>query len=148
MAEVIYEKKYPTKEVEFPVEPVEEKPLTDEQRKDAEQFLQELETSLVRVLLPQRQKGAESFIKAAIGVSELYQLDLRLTRHDSHISATLSFDDGGGMSALQPLLAMGDDFAFFSKIHGRDHTISVDYFTHAVYRHGHLIAPIEWDFDE
>lgn len=148
MTEVLYEKKYPRKEVDYPAEPIEKKPLTEEQKKEFNRFLEELETSVVLVLLPHRQEGANRFIKAAIGVSKLYELDLRLTRHDSHISATISFDDGGCMSALKPLLAMGDDFAFFSTVNDRDHTISIDYFTHAVYRHEHLIAPIEWDFDE
>ena len=110
--------------------------------------MQDLETSTVLVLLPPRQLGAEKFIKTAIGVSELYHLDLKLTRHSSHICATLSFDDGGGMTALKPLLALGDDYAFFTNIYGKHNTISIDYYTHAVYRHDRLLAPVEWDFTE
>lgn len=146
MEKIIYERHYPKEELPG-FDPPETNELTEEEHKAAAEFFRELELSRVRVLLPERALGAVYFKKAAIGVSELYELDLKLVERDSHISATLSFDCGGSMSALHPLLALGDDYSFFKDIFDRDITICVDYYTHAEFRKGRKKAPLSWSFE-
>lgn len=98
------------------------------------------------ILLPERMQGSETFIKLAIEASELYELDTRITRKDDSIEVTYSFDCGGDMAFLIPVFRMADSISFFTGIYGFEITISLDYYTHAVYLREKLIHP--QDFSE
>ncbi len=126
--EVIYEKKYPR--LDLPeVEDDRERHLPD-----AETFRKRLLENRVLVPLPQRRKSAQEFICTAIEVSQQYEFDTKIERHDSHIAVTYSFDCGGGIGGMGKLLGMADELSFFKDILGADITIGLDYYTHAVIR--------------
>ncbi len=142
-AEIIYEKKYPhidpeeerkQLEIELANKPREPIPSVDG-------VYEKIMTDTAYILIPERIKGSEEFIKMAIEVSRLYELDTRIARHDSHISVTYSFNCCGGMRDIRCVFGMADEFAFFKDIYGFDFTISMDYYTHAVISRGRIIAP-------
>ena len=91
--------------------------------------------------MPERIKVCEDFIRAAIGVSELYELDTKIERHFDHISVDYSFNCCGGLRDINRVIGMADQSSFFKDIFGWDITISLDFFTHAVVRNGRVVAP-------
>ena len=97
--EIIYEKKYPRidsmeemKQIEMEMadEPEEPTPSFDE-------IMQKIQENTTYVLMPERIKASEDFIRAAIEVSELYELDTKIERHFDHISVDYSFNCCGGL---------------------------------------------------
>ena len=141
--EIIYEKKYPRidpmeemKQIEMEMadEPEEPTPSFDE-------IMQKIQENTTYVLMPERIKASEDFIRAAIEVSELYELDTKIERHFDHISVDYSFNCCGGLRDINKFIGMADQSSFFKDILGWDITISLDFFTHAVVRNGRVVAP-------
>ena len=141
--EVIYEKNYPRvdlmeelvrKELEVAGEP--EQPILT-----FHEMMEKIYANTTYVLMPERIKSSEEFIQTAIEVSELYELNTKITRHVDHICVNYSFNCGGGMRYINRVFGMADQFSFFKDISGRDITISMDYFTHTVVRNGRVVAP-------
>lgn len=95
----------------------------------------------VCIPLPDRLRASKTFIRTAVEVSELYELDTRIERHNSHLSVSYSFDCCGALRDIRRIFAMADEFAFFRGICGRDITVSMDYYTHAVVYRGRILAP-------
>lgn len=74
---------------------------------------------VVYILMPERVAKAES-IRKAIEVSELYEMDIKIERHISHISANYYFDCGGAMKHLIDIISEADEIAFFTPKEGHD----------------------------
>lgn len=150
---VIYEKHYPHPTFE------EEMKELDKYMKELEgdpdykpsptpsfkEFCQSMAENTTLFLLPEKAKRAEDFIKLAIETSEIYELDIKISREDSHIAVNYSFDSAGDMALLIPVFRQADSISFFTGIYGFDITISLDYYTHAVFHKDRLIHPIDLD---
>lgn len=93
--------------------------------------------------IPEKIEKADEFIKLAIEVSELYELDTKISEKDSCIEVNYSFDCGGDMVFLLSVFRKADSISFFTGICGFDITVSLDYYTHAVYNKGRLVRPID-----
>lgn len=141
---VIYEKKFPRWEM-----PSEEELAAIEIEKDEEtehltfeQIMEKIYKGVIYVLMPERAEQAKGFVHKAIEVSELYKMDIKIEQHLSHISATYYFNYGGNMKELTDVIGMADDIAFFGrKDKEYDIVMSLDFYTHAVYRNGHQFEP-------
>ena len=138
--EIIYEKKYPR------IDPMEEMKqieleMADEPEEPTPSFEEIMQKNTTYVLMPERIKASEDFIRAAIEVSELYELDTKIERHFDHISVDYSFNCCGGLRDINRVIGMADQSSFFKDIFGWDITISLDFFTHAVVRNGRVVAP-------
>lgn len=68
--------------------------------------------------IPGREKKKKRFIQNAIQVAEIYQMDIEIVQFTGHVSATLSFDCGAAMLEFKRIMAMGDDYSFFTNIRG------------------------------
>jgi len=141
--EIIYEKKYPRIdpmeemkqiEAEMADEPEEPTPTFDE-------IMAKIQANTTYVLMPERIKASEDYIRVAIEVSELYELDTKITRHFDRITVNYSFDSCGGLRDINRVFGMADEVAFFKDIYGWDITVSLDFFTHATVRNGRVVAP-------
>lgn len=136
--EIIYEKKYPR------IDPMEEMEMANEPEEPTptfEEFMCKMQASTTYVLMPERIKASEGFIRTAIEVSELYKLDTKIERHFDHISVNYSFDCCGGLRDINRVFGMADQTSFFKDIYGWDITISLDFFTHASLRNGRVVSP-------
>ena len=118
-------------------------PIKPPEPGEAMRMLEQIERDRTLILLPERYVESKVFIKKAISVAELYDLDTKITEHDSHITVDYSFDCGGDAVFLINVIEMADSISFFTKIFDREVTISLDYYTHAVYLKNRLIAPID-----
>ena len=140
--EVIYEKKFPKWEMPTDEELDEIKTNEEVEHLIHEQIIDRIYKDVVYVLMPERTEEAKAFVRKAIEVSTLYEMDIKIEKRTSHISATYYFDFGGGMKYLTDIIGMADDIAFFGrKDEAYDIVMSLDFYTHAVYRNGHKVNP-------
>lgn len=109
--------------------------------KPFKEFYREMVENRTLILLPDRIVQAEEFIKLAVKVAELYEFDTTIKRKDSHIEVNYSFDCGGELDYLTPIIGQADSISFFTGINGFEITLSLDFYTHAVYDKGRLLHP-------
>lgn len=138
--EVIYKKTFLEKsidEIEFSM--IEQK---DKSKKHMtfDEIINEIFREIAYVLLPERAKTAEAFVKTAIEISETYELD-KIVKHHSHISVNYYFNSTGCMGFLRKVIMFADDIEFFTNTKGYDIVMSIDHYTHAVIRDGKRIKP-------
>ena len=139
----IYEKAFPKWEIPTEEE-MKEIDIAGEETEHLtfEQIMEKIYKDVVYVLMPERCEEAKAFIRKAIEVSELYEMDIKIEHNFSHISATYYFDYSGGMKDLTEIIGMADDIAFFGrKDHKYDIVMSLDFYTHAEYRRGRRVQP-------
>jgi len=144
--EVIYEKKFPKWEMpsDEELDKIKVGSEVDEEAESLtfEQIMEKIYKDVVYVFMPERAEEANKFIRKVIEVSELYEMDIKIEKRPSHISATYYFDFGGGMKHLTDVVGMADDIAFFGrKDKAYDIVMSLDFYTHAVFRNGHQYEP-------
>ncbi len=138
--ERIYEKKYPPAgqrgEAEHATagEP-------EALRRDFREMYRKMIEETTNLAIPGRMQASEQFIRTAIEVGQLYKLDTEITRYEDRITVRYAFDCCGGLKELNRVFGMADTFSFFKDIDGRDLTICMDYYTHAVLRGGKIVAP-------
>ena len=140
-AKILYEKHYDvTNLLEFmnAPEPIDNGHETSKAKKD---IISEIYKDITYVPLPDRKESATAFVNKAIKVSELYEVDVKISEHESHISADYFLYCGCSIARLKDVFRYADDISFFSNIHGYDIVISIDHYTHAVCRKGKQILP-------
>ena len=115
--DVIYEKKFPKREIPSNEDLAEIKVDADEQKEHLtfEQIMEKIYEGVEYVLIPERTEAANEFVRKAIEISDLYEMDIKIEKRTSHISVTYYFDFGGGMKHLIGIIGMADDIAFFGR---------------------------------
>lgn len=142
--EVIYEKKFPKWEMPSDEELAEIKVDTDELKEHLtfEQIIDKIYEGVEYVPMPERTEAANEFVRKAIEVSDLYEMDIKIEKRTSHISVTYYFDFGGEMKHLTDIIGMADNIAFFGrKDKEYDIVMSLDYYTHTVFKNGRQVNP-------
>ena len=137
--EVLYKKEYARNEIDECVAPA--KSTTDEDRQNARKFIDRLFDSITTEPLPQREERVICFVRAAIELSVQCSLDVEIRKYETHISVDFSFDNGCIIKGQNRLFQMADEITMMSGLHGRDIVLTLDYFTHAIYRDGRQIYP-------
>ena len=144
MGKVIYEKKFPKQDwlgeteqncvdaehCAFP-----DKPVT------AASILEWKARNTVYILIPGRQKAVRQFIRTAIRLSEENQIDIKIVRNFECVTVSLMFEARPGMGYLKEVIRYADNINFFANVNGYEIIISLDCYTHAVYRHGIQLYP-------
>ena len=74
-------------------------------------------------------------------ISELYELDVKITKHVSHISVDYYLGATSCMRYLKDVIKFADDISFFANIEGYKIVLCLDCYTHAVYHRGRRIYP-------
>lgn len=140
MGEIIYKKQFCKEPIEE-IEP-EMTNFTDSSHAPSfEEIMKEIYSGVSYLALPQREKQAKAFIKAAIDLSNAYEVDIEIKEHFSHISVNYFFNCSAAMGFLKKIIQMADDITFFDHIKDYDIILSLDYYTKAVFRNGRLIQP-------
>ncbi len=91
--------------------------------------------------LPERVETSKEFIRLAIEVSEIYEIDVKIERGADRITVEYYLNSGGGWREINRVFGMADEIAFFKDTDGFDITVVLDYFTHATVRRGKVINP-------
>ena len=143
--EVIYEKTYPREDIAelhaALYEEVEDQDREEKQRMTFDEIIEEIYEGVEYEPLPERAKSAEIFVELAKRISEIYELNVKITRRHSHISVDYCFNSSGCMGFLKYIMRFADDISFFANINGYDIVMSIDHYTHAETRHGRRIHP-------
>lgn len=142
--DVIYEKRFP--KLEHPssdeIEEIAASSNDETEHLTFEEIMERIYKDVVYILMPERVAKADEFVRKAVEISNLYEMDIKIEKRTSHISATYYFDFGGGMKHLTDIIGMADDIAFFGrKDKEYDIVMSLDFYTHAVYRNGRKVNP-------
>ena len=142
-SEVIFEKKYPRvdylAQCELAKAEIAENP--NKEKLSHDEIMERIYGGLTYTLIPERIKKSEKFIREAIKISRLYELDIKILQHIDHISVDLSFDCGGAIHYINRLFGMADQFFFFKDLHDRDLTICLDFYTHTATKDGRIFSP-------
>ena len=139
MSQIIYEKKYPQETPEEPTYAPEGRKIPD---MSFGEFMRRGYENRFSIPIPDRENGAKAFIATAKDVSELYQLNIKITEHIDHISADFYFNAGGSLRYFKDVIRLADDVSFFSNVRGYDIVMSLDYYTHDVFIGGQQIYPL------
>lgn len=117
-----------------------EKPMI-EKESSSQDIFKLLNKGAVFVPLPEREQIAKDFIKQAILISETYQIDAEIREGGGSITVMYSFNCGGAMGFLKSVIQYADDISFFSNTNGYEIVLGLDFYTHALYRHGRKMRP-------
>ena len=137
--EVLYKKEYAHDEANECVSPA--KPMTDEDRQNARDFIDRLFDSITTEPLPQREERVTYFVRDAIELSVQCGLNIEIRRYETHISADFSLDSGCVIRGQNRLFQMADEITIMRGLSGRSVMLTLDYFTQAIYRGGRQILP-------
>lgn len=142
MSEVLYHKTYPkpddTEELAADEE-IEEMPAGP--RLTFDEMMEKIQKDTYYVLLPNKMRCADLFVKEAIRISEWYELDLKVTKYDFNIVAEFYLNCGVVLYEHQRLMLLADSFEIFNNIEGHDILLRLEYNTHAVIRRSRQIYP-------
>lgn len=144
MGNIIYEKRYPRENaegIEALSKTLDKETEETQQIPTFEEFLRRVYENQVCILSPERQRLAEKFIRTACEVSKLYRLDIKITQYSDHISVDYYFNAVGGLRYLREIVKYADEISFFANSMGYDIVMCLDFYTHAVFRNGHLMHP-------
>lgn len=144
MGNIIYEKRYPRENaegIEALSKTLDKETEETQQIPTFEEFLRQVYENQVCILIPERQRLAEKFIRTACEVSKLYRLDIKITQYSDHISVDYYFNAAGGLRYLREIVKYADEISFFANSMGYDIVMCLDFYTHAVFRNGHLMHP-------
>ena len=144
MGNIIYEKRYPREDaegIEALSKTLDKETEETQQIPTFEEFLRRVYENQVCILIPERQRLAEKFIRTACEVSKLYRLDIKITQYSDHISADYYFNAAGDLRYLREIVKYADEISFFANSMGYDIVMCLDFYTHAVFRNGHLMHP-------
>lgn len=143
MEEIIYEKRYPKESMENFIALTDwlNRELSQKPVPSFDQFQKRLEEDYIYILIPHRQRIAKKFVWIAREISELYELDVKITKHVSHISVDYYFGATSCMRYLKDVIKFADDISFFANIEGYKIVLCLDCYTHAVYHRGRRIYP-------
>ena len=100
-----------------------------------------LNKGAVFVPLPEREQLAKDFIRQAMLISEIYQIDAEIREGGGSITVMYSFDCGSAMGFPKSVIQYADDISFFSNTNGYEIVLALDFYTHALYRHGRKMRP-------
>ena len=142
VGKVLFQKKYPREDLnESSCETNERQMAFNREFASDEGFIDHLLEAIMLEPLPQKEEGVQLFIQSVIAISDLYELDIEIRKFSAHISIDLSFDSGCALKGLNKVFAMADEISFFTAMNGRDLTVSLAYYTPAVYLNGRQIEP-------
>lgn len=141
--EVIYEKTYPREDIEELhaklSKEVDAQDYEEKKRMTFDEIMEEIYEGVEYEPLPERTKSAEIFVELAERISEIYELDVKIVRHYSHITVDFCFNSSGCMGFLKHIIRFADDISFFANIKGYEIVMSLDHYTHAETRYGRRI---------
>lgn len=134
---IIYEKHYPKanaaeKEIESAsgAEPL-----------SFEQIMEKIYKDVVYVPLPEKQAAAREFLEEAIAISNAYEVDIKIRQYFERIEVKYYFDCAVSVGFLKEILVSADEISFFKDDEGFNLALSLDFYTHAIYRKERCIIP-------
>lgn len=149
---VLYSKRFPKEsplDLEKETEQLNSETKFDDGLKEGESILDFLERKRTTVPNEERIKEKVLFIKAAIDLSETYEIDMDIVEYDTRVVANMflqsSLYTGTIKKLISALIVMADEFDIFPPKDKENYTVNLllTYHTHDIYLNGRKIT----DFD-
>ena len=149
---VLYSKRFPKEsplDLEKETEQLNSETKFDDGLKEGESILDFLERNRTTVPNEERIKEKVLFIKAAIDLSETYEIDMDIAEYDTRVVANMflqsSLYTGTIKKLISALIVMADEFDIFPPKDKENYTVNLllTYHTHDIYLNGRKIT----DFD-
>lgn len=149
---VLYSKRFPKEsplDLEKETEQLNSETKFDDGLKEGESILDFLERNRTTVPNEERIKEKVLFIKAAIDLSETYEIDMDIVEYDTRVVANMflqsSLYTGTIKKLISALIVMADEFDIFPPKDKENYTVNLllTYHTHDIYLNGRKIT----DFD-
>lgn len=137
---IIYEKHYP-RNVFSELSENKVEPSTAATQLSFEQIMGKIHRDIVCVALPEKQAASKAFLKTAIAISTTYEIDVKILQHLERIEVKYYFDYAVDVGFLKDVIMFADDISFFRDVEGFNLVLSLDFYTHAVYRKERCIIP-------
>lgn len=141
MCRIIYQHEYSSIDTDETEEEMEESASDNNHLLPYEEFEKKFLKDRQLLLDNTRIYGKRDFIRAAIDLSEWYELDVLILEHESHISVELTFDYCVSMNLFKPLFLQADEITIMQGKQDHQITLSLDYYTHYVIRNGQVVRP-------
>ena len=151
---VLYSKRFPKEsplDLEKETEQLNSETKFDDGLKEGESILDFLERNRTTVPNEERIKEKVLFIKAAIDLSETYEIDMDIVEYDTRVVANMflqsSLYTGTIKKLISALIVMADEFDIFPPKEGEDYTVNLllTYHTHDIFLNGRKITDLDWD---
>ena len=149
---VLYSKRFPKKDfsdLDEKFEQLNKENKLDDELKDGESFLDFLTRNRTTVPNEERIKEKVLFIKAAIDLSQTYEIDMDVVEYETRIVSNMylqsSLYTGTIKKLISALIVMADEFDIFPPKDKENYTVNLllTYHTHDIYLNGRKIT----DFD-
>lgn len=88
----------------------------------------------VFLLRPERIDGQKQFVRKAIAISENCEIDLMVVEHMDRVTAEFTILGIAGGTQMKEIFQMADEIWFSCGPKDNEARITLEYFTHAVYR--------------
>ena len=134
---IIYEKHYPkanTAEKEI-------QSASGAEPLSFEQIMEKIYKDVIYVPLPEKQAAARGFLEEAIAISNTYEVDIKIRQYFERIEVKYYFDCAVSVGFLKEILVSADEISFFKDDEGFNLALSLDFYTHAIYRKERCIIP-------
>ena len=106
-----------------------------------EQIMEKIYKDVVYVPLPEKQAAAREFLEEAIAISNAYEVDIKIRQYFERIEVKYYFDCAVSVGFLKEILVSADEISFFKDDEGFNLALSLDFYTHAIYRKERCIIP-------
>ena len=139
---ILYEKKYPHLKVEDYDHIYDEaiKHTAEDVKRDSATMCKRVFESTVRVMMPERVENIGHFVDMAKELAEFYEIDTTVTEYEDRIVASFGVDSYCTFSGLKKIVLFSDDIGF--QYDGENIILDIFYYTHATYRSGRKISPV------
>ena len=151
---VLYSKRFPKEsplDLEKEIEQLNNEKKFDDGLKEGESIIDFLEKNRTTVPNEERIKEKVLFIKAAIDLSQTYEIDMDVVEYDTRIVSNMylqsSLYAGTIKKLISALMVMADEFDIFPPKEGEDYTVQLllTYHTHDVFLNGRKITDLDWE---
>ena len=151
---VLYSKRFPKEsplDLEKEIEQLNSEKKFDDGLKEGESILDFLERNRRTVPNEERIKEKVLFIKAAIDLSETYEIDMDVVEYETRIVSNMylqnSLYTGTIKKLISALMVMADEFDIFPPKEGEDYTVQLllTYHTHDIFLNGRKVTDLDWD---
>lgn len=150
---VLYSKRFPKEsplDLEKETEQLNSETKFDDGLKEGESILDFLERKRTTVPNEERIKEKVLFIKAAIDLSETYEIDMDIVEYDTRVVANMflqsSLYTGTIKKLISALIVMADEFDIFPPKDKENYTVNLllTYHTHDIYLNGRKITDFNY----
>ena len=149
---VLYSKRFPKEsplDLEKEIEQLNNEKKFDDGLKEGESIIDFLEKNRTTVPNEERIKEKVLFIKAAIDLSQTYEIDMDVVEYDTRIVSNMylqsSLYAGTIKKLISALMVMADEFDIFPPKEGEDYTVQLllTYHTHDIFLNGRKITDLD-----